>query len=69
MPTYKVLDSRQIQRMTPAGGSQSVYRVWIETNHGSTGNIDVDMGDWTADKLKPILEGFASQLDLAFNLG
>ena len=68
MDKYKVLDSRQIQRMTPAGGTVSVYRVWIETGRGSTGNIDVDMDDWTKEKLKPILEAFALELDLAFDL-
>lgn len=68
MANYKVLDSRQIQRMTPAGGTQFVYRVWIETSRGSTGNIDVAAEDWTTEKLKPILELFADNLDLAFNI-
>lgn len=68
MPKYKVLESRQIQKLGPTGTSVSVYRVWIQTERGSTGSIDVDAADWTADKLKPILEGLATDLDLAFTL-
>ena len=68
MPNYTVLDSRQIQRLTPAGGNQSVYRVWIQTSRGSTGNIDISVDDWTAEKLRPILEEFANTLDLPFTL-
>ena len=65
---YKVLESKQIQKLGPTGSSVAVYRVWIQTDRGSTGAADVDAADWTAEKLKPILEAFAADLDLAFTL-
>jgi len=68
MPTYKVLESKQIQKLGPTGSSVSMYRVWIQTARGSTGAADIEDADWTAEKLKPILERFAADLDLAFTL-
>ena len=65
---YKVLESRQIQKLGPTGASVSQYRVWIQTERGSTGAADIDAADWTADKLKPILDRFATDLDLAFSI-
>jgi len=65
---YKVIESRQIQKLGPTGASVSQYRVWIQTERGSTGAADVDAADWTAEKLKPILQRFADDLDLAFTL-
>lgn len=68
MPKYKVIESRQIQKLGPTGLGVSVYRVWIQTERGSTGAVDVDAADWKADKLKDILGKFADDLDLAFTL-
>ena len=65
---YKVIESRQIQKLGPTGASVSQYRVWIQTERGSTGAADIDAADWTAEKLKPILERFAADLDLAFSI-
>ena len=65
---YKVIESRQVQKLGPTGSAISQYRVWIQTERGSTGAADVDAADWTADKLKEILGNFASDLDLAFTL-
>ena len=65
---YKVLESRQIQTLGPTGAAVSQYRVWIQTERGSTGAADIDAADWTADKLKPILDRFATDLDLAFSI-
>ena len=65
---YKVIESRQIQRLVPTGSSVSVYRVWIQTEHGSTGSLDVEQADWTAEKLPGLLVTFAAKLDLAFTL-
>lgn len=65
---YKVLESKQIKKLGPTGSSVAVYRVWIQTDRGSTGAADVDAADWTAEKLRPILEAFAADLDLAFTL-
>ena len=68
MPKYKVTDSRQIQTLGPSGVSVSQYRVWIQTERGSTGSIDVVLADWDKTKLQAILTEFADELDLAFNL-
>jgi len=68
MGKYKVLETRQIQKLSPTGATQSVYRVWIETERGATGSIDVAQADWTAEKLKATLDKFATELDLAFSL-
>ena len=68
MPEYKVLETRQIQTLSPTGATQQVYRVWIQTERGSSGNIDVAQADWTAERLKAILDQFATDLDLAFTL-
>ena len=68
MPNYKVIESRQISKLGPTGSTVSEYRVWIQTERGSTGSIDVSAADWKAEKLKTILTDFATDLDLAFNL-
>ena len=68
MAEYKVLETRQIQTLSPTGATQQVYRVWIQTARGSSGNIDVAQADWTAERLKAILDQFATDLDLAFTL-
>ena len=68
MPKYKVLESKQVQKLGPTGSSVAMYRVWIQTERGSTGAADIDGADWTAEKLKPILERCATDLDLAFTL-
>jgi len=65
---YKVIESRQVQKLGPTGSAISQYRVWIQTERGSTGAADVDAADWTAEKLKEILGNFAADLDLAFTL-
>ena len=68
MPKYTVVESRQMQTLGPTGNSVSQYRVWIKTERGSTGSIDVVLADWDKTKLQAILGEFAEQLDLAFNL-
>ena len=57
---YKVIESRQIQKLGPTGASVSEYRVWIQTERGSTGSVDVSVTDWKADKLREILLTFAA---------
>ena len=65
---YKVIESRQIQKLGPTGASVSEYRVWIQTERGSTCSVDVSLADWKADRLREILLMFAAELDLAFTL-
>ena len=68
MPGYKVTDSRELSGMTQAGGEHKYYRVWLQTDKGSTGHVDVELEDWSKAKLVPILEAKAKELDLAFDL-
>lgn len=67
--TYTVQDTREITTMTPGGGTRRLYRVWLVTDLGATGSIDVPADKWNAEDLKGILEEKADELDLAFNVG
>lgn len=66
---YKVTDTREVSTITPAGTQRKVYRVWLRTERGATGSVEVETADWTAEKLPSILEAKAAELDLAFALG
>lgn len=68
MPGYTVTDSKETSVITPAGNRTKMYRVWIKTERGATGFVDVEPADWTADKLPAILGAKAADLDLAFTL-
>lgn len=68
MNGYKVTDSREISSMTQAGGEHNFTRVWIQTDKGATGHVDVEPEDWNPDALKKILMEKAASLDLAFGL-
>ena len=67
MPTYKITDTREIRAMTPAGTSTLRYRVWLMTEHGAMGTVDVEQRDWNKEALSDILEQRAEELDLAFS--
>lgn len=68
MPGYIVSDSRELSHMTPAGTDKKYYRVWIQTEEGATGYIDVAPKNWNKEKLAEILTAKAAELDLAFRL-
>ena len=68
MPNYRVTDTREIATMTPAGRRQVVYRVWIVTDRGAAGTVDVPAEHWNADDLPEILAKRAEELDLAFSV-
>jgi len=63
---YKVTDTREMSRMTQAGSVVQTYRVWLVTDNGSTGTIDVPLDKWSKEDLPAILETKAAELDLAF---
>ncbi len=65
---YKVTDTREMSRMTPAGSVVQTYRVWLVTDNGSTGTVDVPLDKWNSADLPDILETKAKELDLAFVL-
>jgi len=65
---YKITDTREMSRMTPAGSVAQTYRVWLVTDRGSTGTVDVTKDKWNKENLPGILEAKAAELDLAFAL-
>lgn len=66
MKEFKVTDTREMSQMTPAGSTVKVYRVWLVTQNGSTGTVDVPVEKWNSKELTAILEKKAAELDLAF---
>jgi len=65
---YVVSDTREVSTLTPVGTERKFYRVWITTENGATGSIDVPLSDWNAEALPGILEDKAAELDLAYRL-
>ena len=68
MPHYRVTDTRQVQTLTQAGTMREVYRVWIVTEKGSSGSVDVAPSEWNETRLPEVLENLAVKLDLAFEV-
>jgi len=66
---YTVTDTREVSTLTPVGTERKYYRVWITTENGAMGSVDVPLPDWDAEKLPGILEEKARLLDLAFSVG
>lgn len=67
--SYVVQDTREITIMTPGGGTRRSYRVWLQTDLGATGSVDVPLEKWNKQDLPKILEEKAEELDLAFSVG
>jgi len=65
---FKVVDTQRMTSMTPAGGSGTSYRVWLVTDRGATGQVDVPLDRWNEDDLPVLLAEEAAQLDLAFTV-
>jgi len=65
---YKVTDTQRITTMTPAGGTVQSYRVWLVTDRGATGQVDVPLDQWNEKDLPGVLGEQAGLLDLAFNV-
>jgi len=65
---FKVTDTKEISRMSPAGTMLKLYRVWLVTDRGATGTVDVEEPKWNKDNLPSILADKAAELDLAFEL-
>lgn len=69
MPKYKVSDTREVSTLTQTGTERKFYRVWIITEFGATGSVDVAPADWNKERLAEILEAKADELDLAYQVG
>ena len=68
MAAYKITDSQQVDKMTPGANLVTVYRVWILTDNGASGSVEVPASKWNDKDLPEILEAKAAELDLAFTL-
>lgn len=68
MSGYKVSDSREMSTMTQTGTAKKFYRVWIQTDRGVTGSVDVLPSEWNEATLPGVLQAKADELDLAFRL-
>lgn len=66
--TYRVTASREIQMLDNAGNTVTLNRVWITTDRGATGSVDVEKKNWEKARLEKILANKATELDLAFTL-
>jgi len=47
---FQVTDTREIQALTPAGTERVTYRVWLVTDSGATGTVDVPSEDWNRER-------------------
>lgn len=65
---YKVTDTREMSKMSQAGTVVQTYRVWLVTDKGSSGTVDVPLDKWNSEDLTAILEVKAAELDLAFTI-
>lgn len=65
--SYTVTDVSQIERMTPGGGKQIIYKVHYVTGRGSTGTVEVSPDDWDTERLREILAEEAERLDLPYS--
>ena len=65
---YQITDTRELKTITPGGSEQSLYRVWLVTDTGATGTVDVPKAKWNKKDLPGILTEKAADLDLAFEL-
>ena len=68
MAGYRVVDTRETQQMTEAGRVVKAFQVWLITDKGATGTLEVPASDWEAEKLGALLAAKAEELDLAFAL-
>lgn len=66
--SFKVTDTQRITTMTPAGNTAIYYRVWLMTDKGASGQVDVPVDLWNEKDLPGFLREQAGLLDLAFNL-
>ena len=65
---YTVTGTTQREKLTQDNRIRQVYIVYLETDLGVTGEVEVSKADWTEEKLSEILEEAANDLDLAFRL-
>lgn len=60
---YRVLKIDELSRVGDMGAIERYYRHTIKTRGGTTLTVDINEGDFTADKAGPILERKAIEAD------
>lgn len=68
MATFRVESASKQERMRPDGGRKTVYVVWLETDRGATGSVEVSPEVWDGDNLREFLTAEAAKLDKAFSV-
>jgi len=66
--SYRVTDTQEFTTITRGGRETKTYRVWLVTDRGASGYVDVSERNWKPDKVKKALEEKAKSLDLAFSI-
>ncbi len=66
--SYRVTDTQEFTTITRGGRETKTYRVWLVTDRGASGYVDVSERNWKPDKVKKALEEKAQSLDLAFSI-
>ena len=68
MMGYEITDTRQADKMTPGGAIQTVYQVWITTDNGTTGMLEVPESKWNNEDLPALLAEKERELDLPYTI-
>jgi hypothetical protein len=69
MNGYTVTETQEITLLGQNGQPRKVKRVFILTERGTPGSVDIDDANWNPETIKELLAAKAEELDLAFNLG
>ena len=68
MVGIKVTGSQEQVRMGPNAQTIRIHVVWVETDSGATGQLEVPAAQWNPDDLAKLLEAKRNELDLAFTI-
>jgi len=66
--TYEVTHTDERQSFGPNNQPKMVYVVYITTDRGVSGTLEVSKADWDTEKLRELLQARADELDLALTL-
>ena len=65
---FEVEATQKQSRMLPDGSNTQVYIVWLKTQRGAKGQVEISKAVWQSDGLEQALEEEAEDLDKAFEL-
>jgi len=65
---YQVTDTQEFTTLTRGGRETKTYRVWLVTDNGASGYVDIPERNWKPEKVKKVLDEKAKNLDLAFTI-